>query len=180
MMVPWYCGYEDMAAAAAQEEFLPGTELHEVCSRIDAPRRGEAHLLTAFWKMRPPDGLIIGRDIPSRKIARHLAHVLIWEPLPDNEDARLNLAGEALRLRFGGNAIGHRFSELVDPAIVPFFLKEMHKLLAADECVCFDVRQQRPDLGDGIVDLHFELVIFPVWSPGRKARWILNGVYYFP
>jgi hypothetical protein len=166
--------------AAAQQEFLSGSDLHESCRLIDTPQRSEARLLVAFWKMRPADGLTIGRDIPSRKIARHLAHVLIWQPFPDGKDARLNLAGEALRLRFGGNALGRRLSELVDPAIVPFFLKEMRRLMTTDECVCFDVRQQRPDRGDGIVDLHFELVIFPVWSPGRKARYLLNGVYYFP
>jgi hypothetical protein len=168
-----------MVADSSHPTFTPGAEIRETYRKIDAPQQKPARDLVAFWQERPADGLVVGRDIPSRKMAAHLAHVLLWEPTPDGRDMLLNLAGEALRVRFGGNAIGRKFSELLDPDIVPAFLECGRSFLSEEACACFDFWLQRQNALDGVANLHFELVAFPVWSPGRLGRWILNGLYYF-
>lgn len=168
-----------MNGNTVQRTFPLGSELAESFHRIDMPRQKGACELVDFWNARPEDGIEVGRDIPSRKVARFLSQILIWQPIPGEADMRLHLAGEALRLRFGGNAVGGRFSELVDSKIVPFFLSRVGAMQAQDTCACFDMHLSRPYPVEGRKDLHFEMVVFPVWSPGRTGRWILNGLFYF-
>lgn len=157
-----------------------GSAIREDFRQIDEPRLPLSRNLIELWRNRPADGFIIGRDIPTRQTARHLASILIWEPILNGEDFRLYLAGEDLRRRFGGNAIGQKFSELIDPAIVQYFLSGAKTLQTEDKCFCFDMRLTRLEPRNDDRRLHFELIVFPVWTSGRKARWLLNGVYYFP
>lgn len=153
--------------------------LRESFHRIDMPQREDMRALVTIWENRPSDGLIVGRDIPSRAIARVLSHILLWEPVEDGADLVLRLCGEGLRLRFGDGAVGKRFSELIAPEIAPFFRDLGKGMLAKEYCASFDIRLKRKVAIDGRNELHFELVVFPVWSPDRKARWFLNGVSYF-
>jgi hypothetical protein len=153
--------------------------LHECIHQIDMPQSGNMRALVAIWKNKPPDGLVVGRDIPSRAIARVLSHILLWEPLEDGTDLVLRLCGEGMRLRFGADAVGKRFGELIAPEVVPFFRDLGNRMMDEELCASFDIQLMRKVAIDGRNELHFEVVIFPVWSPGRKARWILNGISYF-
>jgi hypothetical protein len=153
--------------------------LHESLHQIDMPQSENMRALVTIWENRPPDGLVVGRDIPSRAIARVLSHILLWEPIEDGVDLVLRLCGEGMRLRFGADAVGKRFSELIAPEVVPFFRDLGKRMLDEERCASFDIRLKRRVAVDGRNELHFELVIFPVWSPDRKARWFLNGISYF-
>lgn len=153
--------------------------IEEKYRRIDAPTLKGARELVEFWNDRPADGVVMGRDIPSRRVAHLLANILLWEPIENNADARLRLAGETLRWRFGGNAVGQRFRDLVAPSIADAFLGKMQDHVLQDICACFDMRLHRNVPIEGVGDLHFELIIFPVWSGGRKGRLICNGLFYF-
>ncbi len=153
--------------------------LQESFRQIDMPQSENMRVLVALWENRPPDGLVVGRDIPSRAIARVLSHILLWEPVDDCADCILRLCGEGMRLRFGAGAVGKRFSELIAPEVVPFFLDIGKRMLEEERCAAFDIRLKRKVAIDGRNELHFELVIFPVWSSDRKSRWFLNGISYF-
>jgi hypothetical protein len=159
----------EFAAAPIEECYRP----------IERPQHAELRKLLALWDKRPADGFEIGRDIPSRRFAPLLSHILFWEPIDGGADYRLHLCGEALRLRFGDDAVGRHITELISPDVVPFFLDTGRTMLAADRCACFDMQLVRQEPIEGRAELHFELVIFPVWSHGRTGRWILNGTYYF-
>jgi hypothetical protein len=159
----------EFAAAPIEECYRP----------IERPQHAELRKLLALWDKRPADGFEIGRDIPSRRFAPLLSHILFWEPIDGGADYRLHLCGEALRLRFGDDAVGRHLTELISPEVVPFFLDTGRAMLAADGCACFDMQLVRQEPIEGRAELHFELVIFPVWSHGRTGRWILNGTYYF-
>lgn len=168
-----------MATVPILRPYTQGSNLSERYEPVDVPQHEPAQALVDFWNRRPEDGIQVGRDIPSRKIARLLSHVLIWETLAGGEDYRLHLIGETVRLRFDGDARGHRLRELLAPGVVPFFIETGRMMLAKDICRCFDMHVSRQEPIDGQKELHFELVVFPVWSPDRKSRWIFNGLFYF-
>ncbi len=159
----------EFAAAPIEECYHP----------IERPQNAKLRDLVALWHKRPPDGFEIGRDIPSRRFAPLLSHILFWEPIDGGVDYTLRLCGEALHLRFGDDAVGKRFTELVAPEVVPAFLEAGRRMLTEDRCACFDMNLVRQEPVEGRFKLHFELVVFPVWAHGRTGRWILNGTYYF-
>lgn len=165
-------------SASTLHEFA-AAPIEECYRRIERPQHAELRKLLALWDKRPADGFEVGRDIPSRRFAPLLSHILFWEPIDGGADFRLHLCGEALHLRFGDDAVGKRFTELIAPEIAPAFLEGGRRLLTEDRCVCFDMNLVRQEPVEGRHKLHFEMVIFPVWAHGRSGRWILNGTYYF-
>lgn len=146
---------------------------------IERPQNAKLRALLALWHDRPSDGFESGRDVPSRRFAPLLSHILLWEPIDGGADYVLRLCGEGLRLRFGDGAVGKRFQDVIGPEVVPAFLDIGRKMLAKDSVACFDMNLMRKEPVDGRSELHFELVIFPIWSHNRTDRWILNGAYYF-
>ena len=155
------------------------TDLHEGFRPIEQPQNERLRQLLDLWHARPEDGLEIGRDIPSRRFAPLLSHILLWEPIDGGANYRLKLCGDALRLRFGNHAVGMLFTDLIAPEIVPAFLAGARTMLAKDSHICFDMQLVRNEPVEGRSELHFELVIFPVWAQHRTSRWLLNGIYYF-
>jgi hypothetical protein len=153
--------------------------IEECYRQIERPQHAELRKLLAMWDKRPADGFEIGRDIPSRRFAPLLSHILFWEPVDGGTDYKLHLCGEALRLRFGDDAVGKSIKKLIAPDVVPFFLDTGRTMLAEDRCACFDMNLVRREPIEGRRKLHFEMVIFPVWAHRRTNRWILNGTYYF-
>lgn len=138
-------------------------------------RHPEAKKLSAFWQARPQDGLIVGRDIPSRPIASMLSRVLVWEPINGGEDLRVRLAGAAVRRRFGRDVKGLLFSELFPPHDCARILPLTRRMLKTGEASIADSR-----IFEGTIEkLHQELVVFPVTAPNRIDKWVLVGAFYF-
>lgn len=175
------CGIKWQAGVFPYQDypFTPGEMIEEKYRRIDAPTLRGACELVEFWNDRPADGVVMGRDIPSRRIASLLSNIMLWELIENCTDARLRLAGETLRRRFGGNAVGQRFRDLVAPSVADAFLEKMEDHALEDDCVCFDMHLHRNIPIEGVSDLHFELVIFPVWAADHQKHMICNGLFYF-
>jgi hypothetical protein len=161
-------------AAAAQT-------LQENFRVIAVPRQDLTKQLLAFWNARPADGIVVGRDVPARKIARLLSHVMIWEAVAGGEDFRLQHMGEAIRRRFGDNVTGKLMSELMAPEIFAYHRDVDRKLLTVDDVALFEVTLVSPAIGagEGSVQLHYELVKFPVHARDGKSRLIMSGTFYF-
>jgi hypothetical protein len=157
----------------------PTVPLQERYRPVEKPQNAELQSLLALWHERPQEGFEIGRDIPSRRFAPFLSHISFWEPVDGGVDYTLRLGGEALRLRFGNDATGRGFRDLIAPEATSDFLEIGRRMLVEDYCACFDVHLLRQEPIGGRRELHFEFVIFPVWTHGRTGRWILNGTYYF-
>jgi hypothetical protein len=79
---------------------------------LDALTHPDGKIAMRFWRERPADGLRIGRDVPSRAIARLLSCIVVWESARDGEDFRLQLAGSGARSRFGRDITGEYASQL--------------------------------------------------------------------
>ena len=64
-------------------------------------------MLIALWESQGArGGMRMGRDIPSRALAKFLPNIVISEPVGDWEDAHIRLAGSVYTERFGCDITG--------------------------------------------------------------------------
>lgn len=152
-----------------------GKGAHEELKTLVAPTHPDAYKLLAFWKARPSDGLVIGRDVPSRRIAPLLSNIMVSEPVDGGRDFLVHLAGDGTRHRFGAVAKDVKLSQLVPPEQLLRHAAIVRRALETDEPDISVARQY-----SGAVELtHMEVVILPVWAPGRSGKWVLAGIFYF-
>ncbi|MDE2135631.1 MAG: PAS domain-containing protein [Alphaproteobacteria bacterium] len=150
-------------------------DLHDEYSLVASPRHPQAQKLLAFWNARAKDGIVIGRDVPSRSIASLLSSVMVCEPVGGRRDFRVRLAGASLRGRFGCDIKGKLMSELFPPDDFRHHLRATLAALAKDMPLIFDSR-----LTNGSVEtLHVEVVVLPVLPADRGGKWALAGFFYF-
>jgi hypothetical protein len=144
--------------------------------RVEEAAHPDSQQLICFWRScNASDGFVVGRDIPSRPLASLLRSLMVNEPIEGGADYRIRLAGSALRRRYGREITSLRLSALFSPeAFVPHpvITKEA---LATDSPRILDVREQE----FGQLRHHREVVVVPVLSPDRTAKWVLAGVFYF-
>ena len=143
--------------------------------RIETPTDPRAVALLEFWRNRPKDGLIVGRDIPSRSVASLLTNFGVFEPLVEGgEDSRVVLAGESFKLRFGHDIKGMLASELFPPDHLRHHAAAFYESVRTQKPVVLESR-----LTNNVVDkLHFEVVIMPVLAPDRAKIWALVAFFY--
>ena len=150
-------------------------DLHDDYAVIAAPRHPDSEKLVAFWNAREPDGIVMGRDVPSRKIAPLLSHVIVWEPFADRSNMKVRLAGAALQRRFSGDLKGRKMSELFPPVDFRDHLRETFGVIESGAPLVLDSRV----FCGNIEHLHLETVLLPISSPDRTQRWLLAGSFYF-
>ena len=156
-------------------DWIEGGMTHSEFVRIDALTHPNATAALKFWDERPSDGIHIGRDVPSRMIARLLSHVTIYEPLPDSTDFRVHLAGSGIRHRFGRDITGETMAEIYNANDMPVRFKTLLEVVAHNE-----PRMTRIIHRAGKVDvLKIELLQLPVVAPNGVDRWVLTFVFYF-
>jgi hypothetical protein len=127
-----------------------------------------------FWAARPSDGIVIGRDIPSRPIAHLLSHIVIYQPVEDRSDLKVHLAGTAVRFRFSRDITGAMMSELFGPEDFPVRFRTLMEVIDKDE----PRRACITHTAGGIEVFRLELLMIPVWSPGRSTRWAASFCFY--
>ena len=120
-------------------------------------------------------GFVVGRDVPSRPLARLLGNLAVYEPLADGSDLRVRLAGATIGRRFDRDITGRKLSELF-PA--EDFVRHMVATVKAIETgtpVILDSRIMR----ETVTELHLEVVVLPVLASDRVTPWVLVGLFYF-
>lgn len=143
--------------------------------RVDALDHWLAPEALHFWEHRPADGIVIGRDVPSRPIARLLNRVIIYEPVDDHHDLRVRLAGTGVRRRFAHDITGQRMSELFGPAEFPIRFRTTMEAIEQNA-----PRMARVTHGSENREvLRLELLILPVVAPNGSDRWALTFCFYF-
>jgi hypothetical protein len=150
-------------------------ETTEQYAVVSAAAHPDSKRLLAFWDARPQDGIVMGRDVPSRAIASLLTYVMVWEPVKSGADMRVRLAGDALHRRFKGNLRGRMMSELFSPEHFAGHLSNVHKIMETGQSVIVD---SHTNYGR-IEKMHLETILLPVFSPDRAARWVLAGSFFF-
>ncbi|GEM_PF-1769449 len=153
--------------------------LHEVLDSVSEPKHFGTRLLADLWSEREgEDGFVIGRDVPSRRIARVMHNLMLLQPIVEGgrvKDMRVRIAGDTLNMRFGVNPTGMLLSELFPEEDFAQHLIRTNQVL--DESVPLILRSE---LRRGrVTERRLEIAVLPVWNAGRTERWILAGVFYF-
>ncbi|MGA7676681.1 MAG: PAS domain-containing protein [Rhizomicrobium sp.] len=141
---------------------------------VAAPSHPKAQKLLAFWKDRAKDGVVVGRDVPSRPISDILSNIMIYEPIDGGRDYRVRLAGESIRRRFGRDVSGMLMSELFSPDEFREHIGTARACIESGTMAIVDSR-----LTNGAVEwMHLEVVVLPVTAPDRVGKWVLIGLFY--
>lgn len=164
-----------MLSIGLSQDDVGANYLQETFILLAEPRHTSARELLSFWQNRPADGILLGRDIPSRRIARLLSHITVWEPVDGGRDYRMRYMGETLRARHNGYGVGKMMSELVSPELFAYQLDAFPRLAAGDEMEILDVAQSY----SGCNYLHYEVLVFPVTAPEETERWLVAGTFYY-
>jgi hypothetical protein len=136
----------------------------------------DAEIALQFWRARPFDGIRIGRDVPSRTIARLLSRIAICEPTPDGGDYRMHLVGSVIHQRLGRDVTGEYISEIFDdPSEFQMRLNGLNDVIKTGE-----PRMMRIVHRIGSIELmRHEVVVLPVTAPNGIDRWALVFAFYF-
>lgn len=139
-----------------------------------APCHADARMLLDFWRERGRV-LVIGRDLPSRRIAKVLPNLALLDYRAAREDFRIRLAGFSFVRRFGRD-IGHRYLSEIVP-------EQEHRSLRAliiearDTAVPIirDVRIKSATLPL----LHYEMLLLRALSVDLETPLVLMGLFFF-
>ncbi len=155
----------------------PGNELVDHYVRVEAPRHADAVLLLDYWRARMAEhgSFVVGRDIPARPVARILRNVLLFEPLPDNSDLRVRLAGADVRRRFDRELKGHLMSQMFAAADFEVHRKSAFEVITSGLPIVLDTSLKRGN----VEELHTEVLLLPVTARDLKSTWLLATLFYF-
>jgi hypothetical protein len=133
-----------------------------------APSHPQAAQALAFWQARPADGIVIGRDVPSRAIAAQLNRIMVQEPIAGGRDLKVRLAGNVVRERFGLELTGKSVSDL--------FPDSAERIaLAMTAIATGEPRFADSILGNGSLEVvHSEHIILPVFAPNYADKWAMT------
>jgi len=149
-------------------------DLMETQKAIAEPTQYGARLLWEQWKQKQDEGgFVVGRDVPSRRLACVLRNLAVFETT--GGDFRVRLAGTAFTRRFGRDITGLRLSELYSPAKFAPYRDLLDRTIASNRPFAFDLNVSR----DGRQYFHCEAVGMPVLSPVRDETWLMGGLFYF-
>jgi hypothetical protein len=134
-------------------------------------------LISCWDEFEAKGGMRVGRDIPSRALAKLLPHILIAEPVRQWEDARIRLAGTALIERFGRDIAGLLVSQLYadNPEGASLLLDLGRRTVGTHQASILDTRI----IVDDSEMMHMEMVLLPIQSRDGSEVWILVGAFKF-
>ena len=137
-----------------------------------------AQALLQCWREHEANGgMRMGRDIPSRALAKLLPDIIIAEPIGCWDDARIRLAGTALMERFGRDGAGELTRKLYagDRDGATLLLKLARDAAEIRKPGMIDLRI----LSDEIEVFHIETVLLPIFAPQGSACWAMVGAFRF-
>jgi hypothetical protein len=159
-------------AAEARSDAQAGA----LIKQLSEPTLPKAKKLLEFWQERQPEGVVVGRHVPSREIAPLLSSLVLYEPVDDGNDWRVRLAGAALLRRFGRDVSGQMISDLYP---------HDHFLILRSRAIGV-LRSRAPHTDEVEIRStertlqHFETVHLPVFAPDGVVLWDMAGYFYFP
>ncbi len=144
----------------------------------DAPDLPAARELLEIWReYEAAGGMQMGRDIPSRRLAKFLANIIIVEPVGDWEDSRVRLAGQVLMLRFGRDVTGLLGSDVFSDN------PRGHRALC--DISRESVKARKPYFVDSKVMrggeelMRVESLNAPIIGPNGEPGWMLGALFLF-
>ncbi|HEY4124433.1 MAG TPA: PAS domain-containing protein [Rhizomicrobium sp.] len=167
------------------DKMVFGRSLHEPSAEFeypttfkDTPELPNTRALIELWESyEAQGGMRMGRDIPSRGIAKFLAHILIVEPIGDWEDSYVRLAGQILMLRFGRDVTGERGSQVFHDNLRghQVLCGASRKAVATRKPFFVDSRVMR----NGEELMRLESLNAPISGPNGEPGWMLGAMFLF-
>ena len=156
----------------------PSSEFTYPKAMLTEPEHPAAIALIAVWRAyEATGGMRMGRDIPSRALAKFLPGLVIAEPVEDWKDARIRLAGSVLTERFGRDISGMMLSEIYrnDPDGGAKLLQGGRVAATTREPGILSTRVMA-----GTAELlRFEVVALPIYAPDGVTPWCMVGTFRF-
>lgn len=140
---------------------------------LDAPVHPQARVLFDVWQ--GSGGLVVGRDIPSRRLAKLLANLALYEYCPVAQDFRARLAGFSLVRRFGRDVTGKYLKDVLARDDHQRHRAAMLSVLETGVPCSFDVKLRMPNRPL----LHFEILLLGATASDGTTPLILSGQFYF-
>ena len=138
------------------------------------PTDPDAHQFLALWREQTRGrDLIIGKDISSRPVARFLANLMVVEPINDDADCRVRLAGSLVRRRYGREVSGQRLSALFSWDIFERHIADMREVRRTGEPLILLATVPQETSGPRT----FDVVILRVLAPDGKSMWNIVGIF---
>lgn len=150
---------------------LPAPELHETRHRKTWPAHRGARQLLAVWQARQGD-FVVGRDVPSREMARLLSGLAIFQPIL-NGDFRVRLAGQAMRRCHGRDVTAEKLSDLAG-ADFAGRSRLWREVMDSAQPLIEEVRLTQ----DGHTRLCYESVALRVFAPDEITPWVMTGIFF--
>jgi hypothetical protein len=157
---------DDHVAGSAQD-------VHTVLS--EQVHRDARFLYDEWRKQASAGGFMVGIHVPSRRLARVLPALSIYEPVDGGRDFHVRLAGTALRRRFGRDITGAKLSEVFSGKRLDYYAGRMRRVLTDGEPFMLDLRV----VHDGLTRLRFEWLGLQVFSPDCRHPWIMTGHFLY-
>jgi hypothetical protein len=149
--------------------------LEEIRTEIPTPTQYGASLLLDQWRTREArGGFVVGRDVPSRDLASILRNIALYEPVDDEADFRVRLAGSAFMRRFGRDITGLLLSKIYDRQNFEDKRQALSGIIRSKNPVIVDVKILR----NTRTIMRFEGLGLRVLSPDRNNVWVMGGLFY--
>ncbi len=159
----------DLAPGRAEAAQQSETFLH-------APVHRDARLLHDVWRERASDGgMVVGRDVPSRRLARLLGNLALYEFCRESDDFKVRLAGFSLVRRFGRDITGQVLKEILPRQDHARHRAALLSVLETGVPLSLDIKLRSPDRPL----MHFEILVVDVASSDGEAKLLLAGQFYF-
>ena len=157
-------------------ELAPDPEVgFEQCeTRRAAPCHRDARLLLDFWNERGRL-LVMGQDLPSRRIAGLLPNRAILDYRAARRDVRVRLAGFSLVRRFGRDIGQHYLSEVLPGHERDALHSQLMEARDTGTPLIRDIKIKSPMRPL----LHYELMLLRILSVDRQTPLVLMGLFFF-
>jgi len=155
-------------------EETPSAAFHEIHIERDKPVHHGARQLLDIWTAREAEGrFTVGRDVPSRGLARLLSGLALFQPILHG-DFRVRLAGLAMRRRFGRDVTGEKLSELLTDEQFADHSERLQALLEGGRPLLLETRLNE----GGRLRLCYEMLVLRVFAPDGVTPWAMSGIFF--
>jgi hypothetical protein len=152
-----------------------GRNVREIRTPIAEPTHfGAVLLLEHWWERQPRGGIVVGRDLPSRKLGCILRNLAVYEPVDAGRDWRIRLAGSTFMRRFAREISGLTLSQCVTSDRLDEHLEELANAIRLSAPIAHNVRITRGEK----THAEFETLLLRILAPKGLASWVLEGIFY--
>jgi hypothetical protein len=152
----------------------PGGAFRQESVMRASPNHPDGRRLLDLWQERS-GALVVGRDIPSRRLSRLLPNLALCDYRAAPGDFRIRLAGFAFIRRFGKDISHHYLSEVLGERDHECLHSAMTSVRDTGSPVIIEARihNQAQQM------LRFETILLRVLAADRSTPLVLAGMFFF-